>query len=197
LAITGYNYGPSGIARLSRKLKTKDLVEIIELEKSNRFGFASGNFYASFLAALQVEAEADKYFDDPKWMPEMRAKEYKLSKSIRYNSLQQVFKDAGYDLDLYNPQFTRRTKKYNGLIYSGYRIYVPSKKADEMWASIVKLKANRLAKRGDGGDTYRVRRGDTLSHIAERFGVRVSDIIEWNDLASSRIYAGQTLKIPN
>tara|TARA_B100001248_G_C27399272_1_gene468557 strand:+ start:320 stop:1810 length:1491 start_codon:yes stop_codon:yes gene_type:complete len=197
LAITGYNYGPSGIARLSRKLKTKDLVEIIDREKSGRFGFASSNFYASFLAAIQVEAEADKYFNKPKWMPEMRAKEYKLSKSIRYNSLQQLFKEEGYDFDLYNPQFTKRTKKYNWLVPSGYRVYIPQAKAENMWASIVKLKSAKLAKRGSEGATYQVRRGDTLSHIADRFGVRVRDIMEWNDLASSRIYAGQTLKIPN
>ncbi|MGD8307043.1 MAG: LysM peptidoglycan-binding domain-containing protein, partial [Ignavibacteria bacterium] len=42
---------------------------------------------------------------------------------------------------------------------------------------------------------YRVRKGDTISEIAEMFGVRTRDIRRWNGLKSNRIIAGQTLKI--
>ena len=43
--------------------------------------------------------------------------------------------------------------------------------------------------------TYRVRRGDTLGKIASRYGVTVSKLQQWNSLSSSRIRAGQRLKI--
>jgi len=43
--------------------------------------------------------------------------------------------------------------------------------------------------------TYRVRRGDTLSGIAQRYGVRVSDLRRWNNLSGSRIRSGQRLTI--
>ncbi|MDR9364852.1 MAG: LysM peptidoglycan-binding domain-containing protein [Balneolaceae bacterium] len=43
--------------------------------------------------------------------------------------------------------------------------------------------------------TYTVRRNDTLTGIANRYGVTVNDIKNQNNLSSSRIYAGQTLKI--
>jgi membrane-bound lytic murein transglycosylase D len=42
--------------------------------------------------------------------------------------------------------------------------------------------------------TYQVRRGDTLSHIAVRHGVTVSQIRQWNGIGT-RIYAGQRLRI--
>lgn len=42
---------------------------------------------------------------------------------------------------------------------------------------------------------YRVRRGDTLLRIAERFGVPVRKIKKWNDLRSANIMRGQTLTI--
>lgn len=42
---------------------------------------------------------------------------------------------------------------------------------------------------------YKVRRGDTISEIAEKFGVTSSQIRRWNGLNSNRINAGQTLKI--
>ncbi len=43
--------------------------------------------------------------------------------------------------------------------------------------------------------TYTVRRGDTLSEIADRYGVRTAELRRWNGLASSRINVGQTLRL--
>lgn len=44
--------------------------------------------------------------------------------------------------------------------------------------------------------TYRVRNGDSLSTIAHRFGVRVSDLVKWNQLENTRyIQPGQQLKL--
>jgi len=42
---------------------------------------------------------------------------------------------------------------------------------------------------------YQVRRGDSLSKIAEKYGVGVSDIQGWNNLRSTRIKSGQRLTI--
>jgi LysM repeat protein len=43
---------------------------------------------------------------------------------------------------------------------------------------------------------YRVKRGDTLSEIAERYGVRVSDLKAWNPpLARRPLYRGETIEI--
>lgn len=51
------------------------------------------------------------------------------------------------------------------------------------------------AENAQGYTIYHVRPGDTLSEIAQRFGVSVRDIQRWNGLRSSRIYPGQRLKI--
>ncbi len=42
---------------------------------------------------------------------------------------------------------------------------------------------------------YKIRNGDNLGSIAERFGVKVSQIRSWNNLRSSRIRAGKYLTI--
>lgn len=44
-------------------------------------------------------------------------------------------------------------------------------------------------------DRYRVRQGDTISEIAELYGVSTRDIRRWNGLRGNKIIAGQTLKI--
>lgn len=54
LAITAYNHGRSGVRQAVATVGSADLGEIIRLYQGPRFGFASKNFYAEFLAALDV-----------------------------------------------------------------------------------------------------------------------------------------------
>lgn len=51
----------------------------------------------------------------------------------------------------------------------------------------------------DSGEygTYTVRTNDNLSIIANRFNTSVQQLMNINDLSSSRIYVGQTLRVPN
>ncbi|MGS2738856.1 LysM peptidoglycan-binding domain-containing protein [Sinomicrobium sp. M5D2P17] len=43
--------------------------------------------------------------------------------------------------------------------------------------------------------TYRVRKGDYLGRIANRYGVRVSDLKQWNGLRNNRLRIGQRLTV--
>ena len=44
--------------------------------------------------------------------------------------------------------------------------------------------------------TYKVRSGDTLSRIAQVFGVTVSDLVNWNGISSqSTLRPGQKLTV--
>lgn len=43
--------------------------------------------------------------------------------------------------------------------------------------------------------TYTVKEGEYLGEIAEKYGVKISDIREWNDLEGDKILVGQKLKI--
>ena len=42
---------------------------------------------------------------------------------------------------------------------------------------------------------YKIKPGDAIGSIAEKFGVRISDIQRWNNISGSKIIAGKTLKI--
>lgn len=45
--------------------------------------------------------------------------------------------------------------------------------------------------------SYKVKRGDSLSIIADRYGFTSKDLIRYNNLTSNMIHSGQTLKIPH
>jgi membrane-bound lytic murein transglycosylase D len=53
----------------------------------------------------------------------------------------------------------------------------------------------RGASEAEGRFTVRVGRGETLGEIAERYGVTVDDIKDWNRLSSGRVRRGTRLKI--
>ncbi|MGA9365876.1 MAG: lytic transglycosylase domain-containing protein, partial [Steroidobacteraceae bacterium] len=62
LALTAYNHGVAGMRRAVETLGTTDIVTIVRDYQSRTFGFASRNFYVSFLAALRIERDPQKYF---------------------------------------------------------------------------------------------------------------------------------------
>lgn len=62
LAVTAYNHGPAGVRRAVRVAGSRDLGRIVRTYRSRRFGFASKNFYAEFLAARRIALEAEAYF---------------------------------------------------------------------------------------------------------------------------------------
>ncbi len=80
-------------------------------------------------------------------------------------------------------------------------IYVPEDKKEfyssiDNQTAIEKTVAKNIAKRNNNEYVYhRIRRGETLSTIAERYHVYASSIRRWNHLSSNRIFAGKKLKI--
>ncbi|HYR79772.1 MAG TPA: lytic transglycosylase domain-containing protein, partial [Candidatus Dormibacteraeota bacterium] len=61
LAITAYNYGTGGVARAAG-IYGGDYSEMVQHYQGPRFGFAVKNYYAEFLAAMQVHRYEDAYF---------------------------------------------------------------------------------------------------------------------------------------
>jgi len=61
LAITAYNYGTAGTARAA-SVCGNDYCKMVKTYNGPHFGFAVKNYYAEFLAALQVHEYEDKYF---------------------------------------------------------------------------------------------------------------------------------------
>ncbi len=78
-------------------------------------------------------------------------------------------------------------------------VYVDKDKS-KYYASInglSKIQKLRNLYSNSGGEwiTHRIRRGESLSTIAYKFGVRARDIRKWNGLHSSRIVAGKKIRI--
>jgi len=97
--------------------------------------------------------------------------------------------DTLYDIARANGVTATALRRANGLsssrIYPGKVLRIP--------APVDKAAPSRTA---SAPNTYRVRKGDTLSDIARRFGVSTSALRRANGLSTSRIYPGDVLHIP-
>lgn len=91
-----------------------------------------------------------------------------------------------------------KLKKWNGLtsnrIYKGKKLMIyTGNNPGEVTASI--NSSNVSSKSKNNLVTYKVRKGDTLSEIAEKFKVSTANLRKWNKLKSNRIFIGRNLKI--
>ena len=90
LAVTSYNHGVGGMMRGVQEVGSRDLPVLIDKYSSGSFGFASKNFYAEFLAALQIERNVEKYFpglerESPWYFEEVvPGKSLTLAEVVRY-----------------------------------------------------------------------------------------------------------------
>jgi membrane-bound lytic murein transglycosylase D len=84
-------------------------------------------------------------------------------------------------------------QEWNGL--SGSKIYVGKRLKILADNSSNKNSANDVAPAKTNVFSYRIKSGDTISELAEKFGVPAVEIKRWNNLKSARLLAGQSLKI--
>lgn len=202
LAVTGYNHGPSGVKKMVNNYQTNNIVELIQNVSSRKsFGFASRNFYATFLAALEVEKNAQKYFPDIAWAPVLDKEDIKITRPLSYKMVLTWFDGEDKIAQTFNPHIMGEARKFRQLLPVGAVISVPRSKIEIAQADMANPKAKpteyKTTPQVTESKTYVVSSGDNLTSIAKKFGVKMSDILVLNDLDSpSKIRRGQKLKIP-
>ena len=195
LAVTAYNQGPNGIARAKRR-HGPDLRVIIKRHRSRTFGFAGQNFYAEFLTAIEIGRNPEKHFgsiqpDEPGSFPSVRLQ---ANRRVGHLVTHSGVKTA--TLRRLNPHIRRRVWRSTGVIPSGVTLYFPSGKREQVTAALRSAPRVQLAQRREvGPGEYRVRRGDTLSRIARRFGTSVAALRRSNSIRGTRIIAGEILTV--
>src|SRR5579864_3854779 len=103
LAITAYNHGAAGMLRAKETLGTDDIVTIVRHYNSRTFGFASRNFYVSFLAALDIDHNPDKYFSAVQKQSEAKFHVVTIPAYVSVTSLERAMRIDGGKLRALNP----------------------------------------------------------------------------------------------
>jgi membrane-bound lytic murein transglycosylase D len=198
LTVTAYNHGPGGLRRAQDELGTSDIAVIVKRYQGTSFGFASRNFYVCFLAALEVDRHADKYFGPLARLPDTNHTSAELPDYIAVGALAKAFKVDMGALKVLNPAL--RPPIWNGsrLVPRGYALRIPGTQSaaeiESAWARVPPAQ-RYLAQRNDGA--HRIRRGETLARIASASGVSLARLLAANGWGATRaVSRGEVVRIP-
>ena len=198
MAITAYNHGLAGARRAMRQFGDTAYVDILRKYNGRTFGFASRNFYVAFLAAKEVDQNAEKYFPG---LTTARATDYDKIKLPAYVAVKDLIASLGIEpaqLAAHNLALQPTVWQGSKYLPKGFEVRLPKTMLD---SPIDNLIANMPGDHWVDAQLpdlfHTIARGDTLSQIAEAYNTRVSTLVALNGLGSSnRIRAGQRLRLP-
>lgn len=196
LALTAYNHGAGGMSRAVRETGTTDIETIIAEYRGRLFGFASRNFYAQFLAVLQIENDLERYYGDFTMDPAPEFREVRVDGFVDAHVLADAVGVSLEQLRSDNQALRPAVWEGNKRIPSGFPVKV---RAGQVPAGdLLAMVPDDLKFAAQTPDVaYVVERGDSLSFIAERFDTSVARLVALNQLPNRhRIRIGQRLLLP-
>lgn len=199
LAVTAYNFGRFGIRRALERTEGRSLSDLIERYEGRRFGFASRNFYASFLGALDVEQARDRWFGSLNPQAPARFDTVETGHYVAWSTLQRM---SGWDVSEFrrhNPTYGELVREDRLYVPPGHTIRVAPGQRSAFQRGYGALSTAELhSRQRDHFVTHRVAQGETLSHIARRYGTSARHVQQLNGIANPRsLRAGQQLRIPS
>lgn len=195
LAVTSYNHGAGGMRRAKEQLGTDDIGVIVQQYDSKSFGFASRNFYACFLAALEIDSNPQQYFPGIELNPPDSSKIMPIK---NYTSMPSLAKSLQIDtaaLKQLNPSLMAPVWTGSKRIPQGFVMRVPG--GTDQVAALRNLPSAAVATTQVADQRHRVHKGETLSTIAAKYGVSTQQLAKLNNLRKPyRVPVGKLLKLP-
>jgi membrane-bound lytic murein transglycosylase D len=185
--------------RAREAMGTTDIATIVRSYSSPSFGFASRNFFVSFLAALTIDSNPDKYFSGLTRREATPFTEVEMPAFVPMSTLLRTVKVDKPQLLALNPALRQPVWDDRQYVPKGYKLRLPDTAGD--WTTV------SLAKQIDVRDqyanqprarTHRVKAGETLDSVARRYGVTSSAIARLNGMKDgAELKVRATLRLPD
>lgn len=187
LALAAYNVGEGSVRRQISRQGTRNFWSL-RLPRETR------NHVPKFYAAMLIAQNPEKYgFTVTPELP-YATEIVEVDFSVDFETLGKCCGVSEEALAELNPSLLRRCTPPNE---KGFPVYVPAGAKERTLAALAAIPEEERNVPRVEFVQHRVRRGETLSKIAQRYGTSVSAIAEANKLGSkNRVSAGRYLMIP-
>lgn len=198
LAVTSYNHGIAGMRRAKERYGN-EFETIVAAYDGKTFGFASRNFYMSFVAARDL---AKAYESDPPpgllFEPPVVLDRIVLDAPSSVASLERRYGVPPDDLAALNRAWTRNAVSGATGIPAGVHVWLPAGTLNRIAAGPARPSGTRPAGTSARAGVHTVAAGDTLGRIARQYGVPLSELLAHNGLRlESVVRPGQRIRIPS
>ncbi len=219
LAISAYNMGEGGVARaVAASGGERDLWKLIDdSPASSSIPNETKNFYAKLLATIIVARNPERYGLNVQPSDPDEVEPVQVSGSYRLAELEQTCSLPEGTLATLNPELVRGVTPPDGHTVAvpatakeqfvlalnsatpltGSRLVLAAREADEPSEKVEKKSSRSASSTPARAKTHLVRRGETLSSVAEHYKLSIEDVAKANRMrTSARLMSGQRLTIP-
>lgn len=184
LAMAAYNGGPGRVRGSIRRQKTNDFWKL-------RLKRQTMDYVPLIYAAAIIAKNPEKYgFTDIEHEPEVVWDEVTIDRCLELKTVARELGCSVDELEELNPELLR---KYTPPDMDEYVLKVPRGTVDRFWAAYDDMPSPEET----SWVRHRIRRGESVSTIAARYGVSQYAILQANNLSRrSTIYAGKQLIVP-
>ncbi|MGH7927226.1 MAG: transglycosylase SLT domain-containing protein, partial [Candidatus Binatia bacterium] len=186
LATAAYNAGQGAINKALQQSGAKDfwtLTRKAELSDETR------NFVPKFVAAAIIATDLEKYgFANLQYEPPLEYEEVEIRRPLRLGALAEMADTEVSTIRELNPALVGKATPAGT-----FTVKLPIGKA-VLFAKAYDTLNERYAE-STQSVTHKVKKGETLTSIARRYGQEVSALMKLNGLTSARLHVGQHVNI--
>jgi len=188
--LAAYNCGEGRVLRTIRNQRLNYLDNFWDLYQN--LPRETARYVPRFLATLHIIQNLDTYgitVDNP--LQPIAYKTFEVQKQIRLTDIAKEISVPADELRALNPEL-----RHDILPPESYRLKIPENKSDLFLTKLDNIKTAHATPQLVG--YHKIRRGETLSSIATRYGTTVNVIARANNISRThRIIAGDVIKVPS
>jgi len=190
LALAGYNCGEYNVLKAIRRQSEGYFDQFWDIY--TRLPRETRRYVPRLLAVLVILEDPVAYgFELPEPFPPLEWDEVEIERSAELTALDEAMGLESGTLAILNPELRRKA-----VPGEPYQLKIPAGETATLLASLDSLPEWEAPANTYG--VHRVRRGETLSGIAARYGTSVGTLMDLNRLRSAnRIWPGQQLQVPD
>lgn len=189
LAAASYNAGEGRVSRAIKRHGTEDFWELAAVKKRSLHR-ETREYVPKYLAALTIAKDPESYgFEAVDFTEGLRYDKVRVSQATDLRVIADASGTTVEEIRRLNPELLRWFTPPN---YPGYEVKIPAGKAEMFAENMGKIPpAKRIAFL-----QHKVRRGETVSKIAKRYGTSVKPIQYLNNINGTRLKPGTVIMIP-